>query len=107
MQKTYPDAPGWKGAKSTGRDAAKAIEPDLGRRQGEVLEAFKPFGAAGAIADDLVATLNLPVHLIRPRATELESKGKLFAIGKRRGSFGHAVTVYSVVRPADQQAAAE
>ncbi len=106
MGAAYPNAPGWKGPKSTGREAAKAIAPDIGRRHRQVRDAVAGYGAGGATADDLVEVLGLPVHLIRPRASELEKLGKLFAVGKRRGALGFNVTVYSVVPPHDEMATA-
>lgn len=98
-QRKYPHAPGWKGDKPTGKAAALAITPDIGRRQRQVLDAVAAFGAAGATSDDLMEPLGLPVHLIRPRTSELEKLGKLFVVGRRKGAFGHLVTVYSVVPP--------
>lgn len=103
-RKTYPEMPGWKGDKATGRQAAFAIADDLARRHRQVREAFAPFGPAGATCDEVAAALELPVYLVRPRATELERKGLLFAIGKRPGSLGHAVTIYSVIRPLENAA---
>lgn len=97
---TYPYMPGWKSDKATGRQAAFAIAPDLARRHRQVLEAFAPYGAAGATCDEVAETLALPVYLVRPRASELERLGKLFPIGKRLGAMGFKVTVYSVVKPA-------
>jgi hypothetical protein len=64
----YPDIPGWKGNKATGRQAAFAVAADLGRRHAQVLAAFEPYGAAGASCDDICGTLELPVYLVRPRA---------------------------------------
>ena len=95
---TYPDTPGWKGAKDTGRQAARAIAPGLARRQRQVLEAFSRFGSAGATCDQVAEMLGLLIYLVRPRASALERKGKLHPIGKRPGSMGHQVTVYSVVQ---------
>ena len=103
---TYPDMPGWKGDKSTGRQAAFALAQNLPRRHRQVMEAFAPYGEAGATCDDISATLNLPVYVIRPRASELERKGKLFPVDKRAGGMGHKVTVYSVVKPAEALARA-
>lgn len=97
---TYPHRPGWKGDKATGRQAAYAIAPDLARRHRQVLEAFAQFGTTGATCDQISEVLELPVYLVRPRASELERLGKLFPIGKRAGALGFKVTVYSVVKPA-------
>lgn len=96
---TYPNMPGWKGTKSTGRAAAFAVAKDLGRRHRQVIEAFAEFGADGGTCDEVGEALELPVYLVRPRASELERKGQLFLVGKRPGSFGHPVSVYSVVKP--------
>ena len=90
---------GWKGDKETGRQAAFAVTQDLPRRHGQVLAAFEPYGLAGGTCDEIYETLGLPVHVVRPRASELERLGKLFPVGKRRGALGFPVTVYSTVRP--------
>lgn len=105
-RKTYPDMPGWKGNKETGRKAAFAIADDLARRHKQVLEAFAPYGSAGATCEDISTKLDLAVHLVRPRASELERKGKLFPIGKRPGHYGHPVTIYSTVAPLEDTEAA-
>ncbi|MEO6151860.1 MAG: hypothetical protein ABIT09_01205 [Croceibacterium sp.] len=100
-ENSYGDgtAAGWKGNKSTGWQAALAVGKDLGRRQRQVLDAFEPYGAAGAICDDICPVLHLPVHVVRPRASELEKQGKLYPVGKRIGALGHPCTVFSVVKP--------
>lgn len=95
----YPEMAGWKGSKPTGIQAAFAVSKDLGRRHAEVLTAYAPYGEAGATCDTIAEVLGLPVYLVRPRASELERKGKLFAVGKAMGVMGHKVTVYSVVKP--------
>ena len=95
----YPDAPGFKGTKSTGRAAASAIAENLPRRQQQVFDAVKKRGSIGATCDELQEELGLPAYCIRPRASELECKGKLYAIGRRLGQMGHDVTVYSAIRP--------
>ena len=102
---TYPDVPGWKGDKETGRKAAFAIAKSLGARQQQVWDAFAKRGEAGATCDELQGELDLPAYVIRPRASELERKGKLFPVGKREGSMGHKVTIYSTVKPAEPLAA--
>ena len=104
--KTYPNVPGWKGNKSTGRNAAFAIAEDLGRRHKQVVEAFAAYGGPGATCDEVGEVLDLPTYIVRPRASELERLGRLHPVGKRRGRMGHKVTIYSVVRPLDTQAAA-
>ena len=89
---------GWKGNKPTGIQAAFAVSKDLGRRHTEVLSALAPYGAAGATCDAIGECIGLPAYLVRPRATELEKQGKVFAIGKAMGTMGHKVTVYSTVK---------
>lgn len=96
---TYPDMPGWKGDKTTGREAAFAIAKDLPARQRQVWDAIAARGEAGATCDDLQDELELPAYCIRPRASELERKGKLWPVGKRMGQLGHRVTVYSAFKP--------
>jgi hypothetical protein len=96
---TYPDLPGWKGSKPSGREAAFAIAPELKGRQQEVFEAFAKRGPTGCTCDDLQEELGLPTYCIRPRASELEAKGRLFPVGKAKGGMGHKVTLYSVHKP--------
>jgi hypothetical protein len=97
----YPQMAGWKGNKTTGIQAAFAVSRDMGRRHAEVLAAFTAFGARGATCDTIGGSLDLPTYLVRPRASELESMGKLYSVGKAMGSMGHKVTVYSVEHPTD------
>jgi hypothetical protein len=98
----YPNMPGWKGSKSTGREAAFAVAKDITGRRRQVWEAFEPYGTAGSTCDETSETLDLPAYVLRPRASELEKLGKLFALPeKRRGQMGHNVTVYSVLKPAE------
>ena len=92
---------GWKGNKTTGIQAAFTVSKDLGRRHAEVMSAFATFGTPGATCDEVGEHIGLPAYLVRPRATELDKQGKLFAIGKRMGGMGHKVTVYSVQRSVD------
>ncbi|MEO9469211.1 hypothetical protein [Parasphingorhabdus sp.] len=100
MTDKYPNMPGWKGNKSTGRNAALAVAKDITGRIRQVREAFAPHGRSGATCDDISPDLNLPPYLIRPRATGLEKLGKLYALPeKRMGQMGHKVTVYSVIKP--------
>ncbi|RVQ65734.1 hypothetical protein EKN06_12425 [Croceicoccus ponticola] len=102
----YPDMPGWKGDKATGREAAFAIAKELPARQQQVWDAIAARGVTGATCDELQDELDLPAYCIRPRASELERKGKLWPVGRRMGVLGHKVTVYSTVKPADMSATA-
>lgn len=101
---SYPDMPGWKGNKETGRQAAFAIASDLPRRHAQVLAAFEPYGARGCTCEEISDDLGLAIYLVRPRASELEKKGKLWPIGKRKGAFGHAVTIYTAIKPMSEAA---
>lgn len=103
---TYPNMPGWKGNKSTGRAAAFAVAKDMGRRHRQVIEAFAQFGVEGGTCDDVGEMLDLPVYLVRPRASELEHKGQLYLVGKRPGALGHQVSVYSAFKPQPEAQAA-
>jgi len=97
----YPNMPGWKGNKATGREAAFAVAKDITGRRRQVWEAFEPYGHAGSTCDAIAEGLSLPVHILRPRASELEKLGKLFPLPEKRpGQLGHNVTVYSVIKPA-------
>lgn len=99
---SYPyDRAGWKGNKSTGIRAAFAVSQDLGRRQAQVVTEFDKFGEPGTTCDVVGENIGLPAYLVRPRATELEKQGKLFAVGKAMGTMGHKVTVYSTSNPAE------
>ncbi|OAO02573.1 hypothetical protein A8B75_11570 [Sphingomonadales bacterium EhC05] len=98
----YPNMPGWKGSKSTGREAAFAVAKDITGRRRQVWEAFEPYGTAGSTCDAIAERLSLPVHILRPRASELEQLGKLYVLPEKRpGLMGHNVTVYSVFKPAE------
>lgn len=90
---------GWEGNKPTGIQSAFAVSKDLGRRHSEFMAALSPYGAQGASCDVLSEPTGLPAYLLRPRATELEKQGKIFAVGKAMGMMGHKVTVYSTVKP--------
>ena len=96
-------AAGFKGnsaeTRQNSREAAEKVSKDLGRRHKQMLEAWAPYGASGAIPEDIAEDLGLPVHIIRPRAGELVKRNKLFEIGRRMGGMGHKVTAYSVERP--------
>lgn len=95
---------GFKGSseatRATGREAAKNVNETLPRRHRQMIEAWAPYGASGAIPEQIADDLGLPVHMIRPRAGELVKRGLFFEVGKRPGNFGCSVTAYSTVKPA-------
>ena len=86
-------------ARQNSREAAEGVTKDLGRRHQQMIDAWAPYGAAGAIPEDIAKDLDLPVHIIRPRAGELVKRKKLFEVGRRIGGLGKRVMAYSVQRP--------
>lgn len=103
-------AAGFKGnsleTRETGREAAKAVTADLPRRHRQMIDAWTPYGAAGAIPEQIAIDVDLPLLCVRPRAGELVKRGKLFEVGKRMGGMGCRVMAYSVVPPVEQEQAA-
>lgn len=95
-----------KATRATGRAAAEAVTETLGRRHQQMVDAWTRYGVRGAIPEEVAGDLELPVHVVRPRAGELKNRGLLFEIGKRPGLLGCDVMAYSVVRPAEQMAEA-
>ena len=94
-------AAGFKGETETGKAAAAMVNETLGRRHKQMLEAWKPFGAAGAIPEQVAEKLELPVHIVRPRAGELVKRGLFFPVGKRAGGLGCEGMAYSTVKPTE------
>lgn len=94
-------AAGHKGESETGKDAAQAVTEDLSRRHRQMVEAWTIYGASGAIPETIANDLELPVHVVRPRAGELVKRGLLFVNGKQMGGLGKKVMAYSVVKPAE------
>ncbi|MEJ6594678.1 hypothetical protein [Parasphingorhabdus sp.] len=83
------------------REAAFAVAQDIAGRRRQVWETFEPYGTAGSTCDVIAEGLSLPVHILRPRASEPEKFGKLFALPeKRTRQTGHNVTDYSAIKPA-------
>ena len=91
-------------ARQNSSEAAEAVTQTLGKRHREMMAAWRPYGADGAIPEDIAEDLGLPVHVIRPRAGELVKRGLLFELGRRMGGLGHRVTVYSVEQPKEEAA---
>lgn len=77
---TYPDTPGFKGDIETGREAAAAFAHKLSSRQAEVLAALAD---GPATAEQLGAKLDRHWYLIRPRISELKTKGLVVPTGRR------------------------
>ena len=97
-------AAGSKGKSQTGKDAAEHVNRTLGRRHQQMMEAWTFYGAAGAIPETIANDLDLPVHLVRPRAGELVKLGRLFVVGRSPGELGCKVMRYSVEKPAEPEA---
>ena len=81
------------------REAAADVGKTLARRHRQMVAAWTPYGASGAIPERIADDLGLPVHVVRPRAGELVKRGLLFQVGRRVGDLGFRVMAYSVVRP--------
>jgi len=92
-------AAGFKGCKQTGKDAASAVTETLGARHALMMEAFQPYGEAGATCFDIAADLDLGIDLVRPRVCELEKRKLLHVVGRSMGPRGKEVTRHSVVKP--------
>lgn len=96
-------AAGWKGnspeARQNSAGAAHMVNRTLGKRHAQMLAAWRPYGAAGAIPEQIADDVGLPVHVVRPRAGELVKRGLLFEVGKRAGGLGCKVMAYSVAKP--------
>jgi len=88
-----------KEAKENSEAAAAEVTKGLGRRHAQMVEAWTPYGAEGAIPEVIAEDIGLPVHVVRPRAGELKKRGLFFEVGKRMGQLGQKVTVYSTVKP--------
>lgn len=86
-------------ARHSSQEAAKDVTESLGRRHRQMVEAWAHYGAQGAIPEEIANDLELPVHIVRPRAGELVKRGLLFELDRRPGGMGCRVTAYSVVQP--------
>ena len=80
----YPDVAGFKGEAETGREAADAITPQLGRLQLMAETAIRAVGPSGLTADELAARLGMDRWSIQPRTSELKRKGLIRDSGQRR-----------------------
>lgn len=98
-------AAGQKGNTDTGRAASDHASGTLPRRHRQMMEAWAVYGAEGAIPETIANDLGLPVHVVRPRCGELVKRGLMFVVGKAPGNLGCHVRRFSIVRPAEVQAA--
>lgn len=81
---TYPDQPGFKGDAETGREAAAAIAPHLGRLQRIVLGVVTDRGALGVTPEEAGEVLDMARVSVQPRFSELKAKGQVVDSGMRR-----------------------
>lgn len=97
----YPDHPGWKGSADTGRQAAEALAPKLGRRQQEVLDAVAAHGPM--CPEQIAARIGRHFVVTRPRASELKLKGLLTDTGDRAvGALGGKVQILRLTTPQER-----
>lgn len=82
----YPDTPGHKGEAETGKEAAEAIAPKLGRLQRLVLDTITSRGSLGLTPEEACDLLDLPRTTLQPRFSELKAKGKVVDSGMRRAN---------------------
>ena len=81
---TYPDLPGFKGESETGREAAAAIAPKLGRLQRLVRELVAARGEQGITPEEAADVTGQDRVSLQPRFSELKAKGTIVDSGKRR-----------------------
>jgi hypothetical protein len=81
---TYPDRPGHKGEAETGREAAEAIAPKLGRLQRLVRDVVAGRGAQGITPEEAADVLGVDRVSVQPRFSELKAKGIVADSGMRR-----------------------
>lgn len=84
MKKTYPNAPGWKGTAETGREAAAAIAPKLGRLQRLALDLVSARAAQGITPEEACDLSGEQRVSLQPRFSELREKGQIVDSGRRR-----------------------
>lgn len=80
----YPDAPGYKGEAETGREAAEAVAPKLGRYQRLVNELVAARGSQGITPEEAADVTGLDRVSLQPRFSELKRKGMVVDSGRRR-----------------------
>ena len=81
---TYPDLPGFKGESGTGREAAAAIAPKMGRLQRLVRELVAARGEQGLTPEEACDLAGHERVSLQPRFSELKAKGAIVDSGKRR-----------------------
>ncbi|MBB4153253.1 hypothetical protein GGQ80_001141 [Sphingomonas jinjuensis] len=84
--KTYPDLPGYKGEAETGREAAAAIAPRMGRLQRMVHQMVTERGAQGLTPEEACDMSGETRVSLQPRFSELKAKGVIVDSGMRRSN---------------------
>jgi predicted ArsR family transcriptional regulator len=81
----YPDSPGHKGNRDTGRAAAAGIEPRAGTIRARVLAAIRE---RPGTPEELADRMGEPVMNVRPRCSELAAKDLIEDSGERAVAMG-------------------
>ena len=90
---TYPHTPGFKD-NGTGKEAALAYAPKVGRRRAQVLAGLE---SGPATAEQIAKRIDLHWYLTRPRLSELKALGLVVETGERgAGALGGRVNVWRV-----------
>ena len=71
-------------ARQTSKDAARAVEPHMGRLQEQVLRTIKACGASGATDREIQGLLRMKGSTQRPRRIELLHAGLIEDSGTKR-----------------------
>lgn len=70
------------GVQQTSIDAYKEVEPDLGRRQTQVLDCIRRY--RNVTNSEIANMLRLSINQVTPRTHELRKAGRVFFAEKRR-----------------------
>ena len=101
---SYPQTPGYKGKPETGRDAARALAPTLGRRQQEALDGLREIGPA--TADEVGLHTSRHWYVVRPRFSELRDLFLIVDTGERKQTeFGGKTWVARIATPEEVEQA--
>jgi hypothetical protein len=80
----FPEAAGFKGDAETGREAAEAMAPHLGRLQELVLGLVRERGKFGLTPEEAADLSGIDRVSLQPRFSELKTKGRIVDSGQRR-----------------------
>lgn len=90
----YPDSPGYK-APGPSQEAAEQVSEDAATLRGKALDILK---ASSLTADEVASRLDRNILSIRPRLSELRTKGLIRDTGERRTNIsGKSATVWRAV----------